>query len=362
MSTVAELELSVIRTDGGTQPRAQLDQGVVEEYAEAMKAGAVFPPVVVFYDGTSYWLVDGFHRVEAAKRIGATKIAADLHPRTLREAILHSVGVNATHGLRRTNADKRRAVSILLQDPEWSQWSDREIARQAGVSDRFVNSLRKELTANGSQSTSRKSANGRIINVANIGKRTKDSNSPSQRSTPDSTTQSESKESSNANQLREERQDRAEPSLAAAKPCEPGDRIRILRRQDGQDKWSGKTARIREITPDGRLRVDVEGANGVRFTLNPDWVQPMETPDSYKVQPEQAPQQADVPDPEAPVIAGDAAEELPANPPTLQLHAGDRLRLANLDQSDHQWVGEVAEVIEVDEDQIELIVKIRSFR
>jgi hypothetical protein len=153
----------------------------------------------------------------------------------------------------------------------------------------------------------------------------------------------------------------------AAPPAEPyqvGDRIRIVRRQHGEDKWSGAIARIREITPDGRLRVDLEGAKGVRFTLNPDWVEPMETPESYKVQPEQVspPQRTEEPAPEFPRIAGAASEKLPANQPTLQLQAGDRLRLANLEQSGQQWVGEVDKVLQVAEGEIEVIVKIRSNR
>jgi hypothetical protein len=40
--------------------------------------------------------------------------------------------------VRRTNEDKRRAVATLLNDPEWSQWSDREIGRRCGVRDRMV--------------------------------------------------------------------------------------------------------------------------------------------------------------------------------------------------------------------------------
>ena len=46
----------------------------------------------------------------------------------MRDAFLYASGVNAGHGLRRTNDDKRRAVERLLHDPEWSQWSDNKIA------------------------------------------------------------------------------------------------------------------------------------------------------------------------------------------------------------------------------------------
>jgi hypothetical protein len=54
------------------------------------------------------------------------------------------------------------------------------------------------------------------------------------------------------------------------------DRIRILRRQHGEDKWTGCTAIIWEVTQNGWLRVDVEGHQGVKFTLKPEWVELME--------------------------------------------------------------------------------------
>jgi hypothetical protein len=38
--------------------------------------------------------------------------------------------VNRGHGPLPNNADKRKAVSRLLADPEWGQWSDREIGRR----------------------------------------------------------------------------------------------------------------------------------------------------------------------------------------------------------------------------------------
>jgi hypothetical protein len=136
------LSLDVIRMDGGTQPRATLKEELVEEYRAEMAAGAEFPPVIVFYDGENHWLADGFHRVQARKRTGHGDIAAEVRQGTKRDAILHSVGANAAHGMRRTNDDKRRSVLTLLNDSEWSGWSDREIAKKCAVDGKTVAALR----------------------------------------------------------------------------------------------------------------------------------------------------------------------------------------------------------------------------
>lgn len=145
-STTHLIALAQLRVDGGTQPRAEIDPFVVDEYAEAMRNGAKFPPVSVFYDGALYWLADGFHRASAARKLNLSTIEADVRQGTRRDAVLFSAGANAHHGLRRTNGDKRRAVEMLLRDAEWSQWSDREVARRCGVSHDMVNRLRKELS------------------------------------------------------------------------------------------------------------------------------------------------------------------------------------------------------------------------
>lgn len=137
--------IDLIRLDGGTQSRAQIDQITVDAYAESIRNDAVFPPVVVFYDGKEYWLADGFHRVQAYKQEGCVTIGADIRSGTRREAILYSVGANAKHGLRRSNADKRRAVETLLRDEEWSKKSDRWIAEKCGVSYMTVARHREEL-------------------------------------------------------------------------------------------------------------------------------------------------------------------------------------------------------------------------
>lgn len=144
---------SMLRTDGGTQSRAEIDYDVVDEYQEAMLAGAKFPPLMAVYDGKCYWLVDGFHRLEAAKRADVAQIDVEVTQGTVELARWLSCGVNAVHGLKRSNGDKRRAVLFALQHPKAQGMSDRMIADHCGVSHLFVANLRREVApgANGSQ-------------------------------------------------------------------------------------------------------------------------------------------------------------------------------------------------------------------
>lgn len=142
-----KLNINAIRIDGGTQSRVEISMEAVAEYAEAIKDGIEFPAVVVFHDGADHWLADGFHRYHAHKQAGKVSILAEIRSGTVRDAILHSLGANASHGLRRSNADKRKAVAAMLADDEWAAWSDRKIAEACGVSAPFVSALRRPEVA-----------------------------------------------------------------------------------------------------------------------------------------------------------------------------------------------------------------------
>ncbi|HFD40041.1 MAG TPA: hypothetical protein ENJ31_09405 [Anaerolineae bacterium] len=160
-----------IRTDGGTQARVSINMETVQEYAEAMERGDKFPPLLVYHDGQHYWLVDGFHRHKAIEMAFGIweDVAVEIRQGSRREAVLAAVGANARHGLRRTNADKRNAVLVLLRDDEWRQWSNREIARRAAVSEKMVRMLRQELEREGEiqEATTRIGADGRVQAVGN---------------------------------------------------------------------------------------------------------------------------------------------------------------------------------------------------
>lgn len=141
------LPLDAIVTDGGTQPRERMDGTAISDYADLIRDGVRLPPVTVFYDGSRYHLADGFHRWEAHDLAGRAEIDADVRQGTQRDAILFSASANSSHGMRRTNADKKRAVTRLLTDHEWSLWSDTKIAERCAVSQPFVSGLRAELGA-----------------------------------------------------------------------------------------------------------------------------------------------------------------------------------------------------------------------
>ena len=132
-----EFNINEIILDAGTQARVELNKSIIEEYAEAMKDKEIektFPRIFIYIDGEKYYLVDGFHRLEAYKKLGYSKVEAKWCRGTLRDAILYSLKANAKHGLRRTNEDKRKAVLTLLSDEEWSKKSVRELAEMAAVS------------------------------------------------------------------------------------------------------------------------------------------------------------------------------------------------------------------------------------
>jgi hypothetical protein len=128
------LLLTEITADPDVQGRVELDEEVVADYSRVMleqvdtEEGVQFPPAVVFDDGTTKWLSDGFHRYTAAQQTGGKvdRLDCEIRQGTKRDAMLFALGSNTDHGLRPSAADKRKAVSRMLQDEEWGQWADRE--------------------------------------------------------------------------------------------------------------------------------------------------------------------------------------------------------------------------------------------
>jgi hypothetical protein len=143
--TPATLALASVRVDGTTQARRATNEALVMEYADRMAAGDVFPPVDLFFDGVTYHVGDGNHRLLAAQRLGLDAIAVLVHGGTQVDALWFALGANRTHGERLTGADRKHAIKVAIQ--AFPERSGAEIARHIGCSHQWVSDVKNELRA-----------------------------------------------------------------------------------------------------------------------------------------------------------------------------------------------------------------------
>jgi hypothetical protein len=140
------LNVAEIRKDGGTQHR-ETDPYVIRQYATLMAAETAFPPLRVWFDGTSYWLTDGFHRLAAAEKCGFKYITAYIYHGSLEDARWDSYSANSQHGLRRKRSDIIRLIDQALKHAKASSLSNVQVAKHLGMPEATVRRWRKRLSS-----------------------------------------------------------------------------------------------------------------------------------------------------------------------------------------------------------------------
>lgn len=102
-------------------------------------AGTVkLPPILV--QATGCRIIDGMHRVEAAKLRGAQHINARVLDCTDAEALVLAIKSNTLHGLPLSKAERVSGAKRILATHQ--DWSDRAVAEIAGLSAKTIASLR----------------------------------------------------------------------------------------------------------------------------------------------------------------------------------------------------------------------------
>lgn len=112
-----------------------------------MEGGIRFPPVTVWYDGTSFWLSDGFHRLAAARLLTWSTISAAIHNGSMDDARWDSYQANSDHGLRRTKRDVETVVKRAINHPRAAQMSNVEIAKHLNMPEATLRRWRKRLSS-----------------------------------------------------------------------------------------------------------------------------------------------------------------------------------------------------------------------
>lgn len=115
------------------------------------------PPILVQEDG--YRVVDGHHRLEAARLRGDHTIKARFLDCTDSEALVIAMKSNGSHGLPLSKPDRvSGAERVLAAHPDWS---DRAIAGITGLSAKTIASLRHRLTGGAQLDSKRLGRDGR---------------------------------------------------------------------------------------------------------------------------------------------------------------------------------------------------------
>ena len=112
------LPISAFRLD--FQPHENLLEETVQELMVCLKGGETLPPVSARFDGTNYFLEDGFHRLEAMKRLNKRRIKAIVRPGTLddMEAEHREYLRDVKEDLKKARRDLRRNGSALPPFPK----------------------------------------------------------------------------------------------------------------------------------------------------------------------------------------------------------------------------------------------------
>ena len=142
--------LNEIDIENSPKVRAELNEATAAEYGQIIKQDKkALPPPVVFQEkgGKYFFLADGLHRVTGAKIIGDKTMVCEVREGGFEEALTHALTCNVKHGLRRTQADKKRAVEAALA--QWPKLSDTELSKRAQVDHKTVAAYRKGMESAG---------------------------------------------------------------------------------------------------------------------------------------------------------------------------------------------------------------------
>ena len=246
---IADLLISDIELDSALQTREHLDYDKVLEYRASLDRGDSLPPISVVRDRDNPDLLritDGFHRLSAHTMRGAISITAEIITLDQAGAVLLAASANRSHGLPRSQMDKRRAVALLLGNPEYTKWANRKIANALNIDDKTISAVRGQLEQAGKIEpvSVRETSNGRM-QVA-------------QHKVPKGATSAEPREQSDGADFRTQKPDHAEMTSQ-----EPGGAE--IRTQDSAAQTIRPQSVAAIVTPVVQIAKPVQTKGAMRF-------------------------------------------------------------------------------------------------
>lgn len=141
---IKDISIEKIVVDGDFNLRSALDKKLIADYKERLDS---LPPVVVYETGRGNILVDGFHRLAAAKQENRGSIKAEVKKGSVQDALAYACIANLKHGLPLKQNERQQAVKqfIKLNVGESNVW----ISEQVGCSDMTILRYRHQMEVAG---------------------------------------------------------------------------------------------------------------------------------------------------------------------------------------------------------------------
>ncbi|MFI6046641.1 ParB/RepB/Spo0J family partition protein [Nocardia sp. NPDC051321] len=154
---VIEIPIESIDISGALRVRAE-DSAHTQVLATTE---AELPPILVHRE--TMRLIDGVHRLKAAKLKGDNVIRAQFFDGTEEEAFVLAVQANIAHGLPLSILDRKAASLRIMR--MYPLWSDRKVAEVAGLDHKTVGAVRRQSSGEVPQTRHRLGRDGRMRRV-----------------------------------------------------------------------------------------------------------------------------------------------------------------------------------------------------
>jgi hypothetical protein len=162
-SSVVSIRITSLHEEFGLR-LGQRDVAHIQFLADAYDQ---LPPILVHWPGMG--IIDGVHRVLAARLLGRSEVAARFFTGSGSEAFLLAVRANVLQGKPLNGREREEAARRILAD--YPNWSDRRIAQVCSLSPKTVVEVRRRSTGENPQLNGRLGRDGRVRPVDPVGVR-----------------------------------------------------------------------------------------------------------------------------------------------------------------------------------------------
>ena len=136
------LELFTLRTLLENVEIVPLNEQIVATYIQEIAPTRICFTLKVCFDGTDYWLFDGYHRLEAMKRLGFNTCTVQIFKGSRRDAFRRYIKNKLKCKHRGSKNVFTHCLRILTEDDEWSNLDACKLALLFGRKQVFFNTVK----------------------------------------------------------------------------------------------------------------------------------------------------------------------------------------------------------------------------